>query len=299
MRLFDLLKEKPKLDIDKLVKSVDAKNLVKRYLILTLALLLSATSYNLFFVSGKIVVGGVSGVALLIEELLKVDRSLFIFITNIILLIISYIFLGKSMTIRNLLGSLAYPVFVSLTSNITNYIDITNADLLIKTIFGGVLSGIAGGLVFKAGFSSGGSDIITQILSKYSKVSIGKASLSFNIIIIGFSGLVFGWPNAMYAVISLYIITTLTDKVLLGISDNKAFFIITSKENEVKDFIINNLNHSVTILKSYGGFTNKSKNVLMVIVPTKEYFILKESIHTIDKDSFFVVTDSYQVSGGE
>lgn len=299
MGIFDFFKKKNPIDMEQLVKKIDGKHLVRRYIILILALLLSATSYNLFFVSGKIVTGGVSGTAIIIEELLNIDRSVFILVVNVILIVLSYFLLGKGQTVKNLVGSILYPLFVSLTANITNYIDIAEADLLIKTLFGAVLTGVASGMVFKVGFSSGGSDIITQILSKYSKISIGKASLMVNIIIIGFSGFIFGWINAMYGVIAIYIITTMTDKVLLGISDNKAFFIITSKEEEIKDFIIDNLKHSVTILKSQGGFTNKSRNVLMVIIPTKEYFILKESIHAIDDDAFFVVTDSYQVSGGE
>ena len=299
MRLFNLFRKKENIDMEKLIKNIDGKHLFKRYSLLIFALFLSALSYNLFFVSGKIVVGGVSGIAIIVEEILNIDPSVFILLVNLILIVFSFFLLGKKTTLRNLVGSLAYPLFVSLTSNVINYIDITEADLLIKALFGAVLSGIASGLIFKVGFSSGGTDIITQVLSKYSKISIGKATLIVNTIIIGGSGFIFGWINVMYAVIALYIISVMTDKVLLGISDNKAFFIITSKEEEIKDFIIENLKHSVTILKSQGGFTNKNRNVLMVIVPTKEYFILKESIHEIDNESVFVVTDSYQVSGGE
>ena len=294
-----LLNKKSNEDIKEVLKIIDNNHLIRRYAILIIALFLSAFAYNLFFVSGKIVVGGVSGVAIIIEELTNIDPSLFILIVNILFLILSYIFLGRNATIKSLIGALAFPLFISLTSNIENYINIEGADLFIKTLFGSVISGFASGLIFKAGFSSGGTDILTQILHKYSKVSIGNASLIVNTIIIGGSGFIFGWINVMYAIIALYIMSILTDKVLLGISSNKAFFIITSKENEIKKFIINNLNHTVTILKSQGGFTNKNRNVLMVVVPTKEYFILKESIYEIDNNSFFVVTDSYETKGVE
>ena len=299
MGIFDIFKKKNTESMEQILNKVDSKNLIRRYALLIFALFLSALSYNLFFVSGKIVVGGVSGVAIIIDELTNLNPSVFILIVNVFLIILSFIFLGTKTTLKTIVGALAYPLFVSLTSNITNYIDLSNADLLIKTLFGAVLSGTASGLVFKSGFTSGGTDILIQIMSKYSKVSVGKASLSINIIIIGGSGFFFGWINVMYAVIAIYLISVMTDKVLLGISDNKAFFIITSKEEEIKEFIIDNLRHSVTILKSQGGFTNKQKNVLMVVIPTKEYFVLKESIHEIDNDAFFVVTDSYQVSGGE
>ncbi len=153
-----------------------------------------------------------------------------------------------------------------------------------------MLSGVSSGIIFKTGFSSGGTDIITQIFSKYSKISIGKAMLIINTIIIGTSGIVFSINSIMYALISLYIISIITDKVLLGISEDKVFFIVTDKEDEIKDYIVDNLKH---------GFSNKKNNLLMTVVPTKEYFILKELIQYIDNDAFFVVSDSYQVIGGE
>ena len=166
-------------------------------------------------------------------------------------------------------------------------------------IFGSFLSGIASGIIFKTGFSAGGSDIITQIVSKYKKTSIGKSMLITNIIIIGLSGIVFSINSIMYAIISLYIISIVTDKVLLGISDEKLLFIISSKEKEIKKYITNRLNHSVTVLKGVGAFTNKNNNMLITAVPTKEYFIVKELINLIDKNAFFVTTDTYQVIGGK
>ena len=295
MKLFN--KKNNNQDLKEILSKIDNKHLIKRYIILIIGLFLSAFAYNLFFVPGKIVVGGVSGIAIIIEDLINIDPSLFILITNILLLILSYIFLGKSTTIKSIIGALVFPLFISLTSNIEFYMNIKEADLFIKTLFGSVISGFASGLIFKAGFSSGGTDILIQIFHKYFKISIGNASLIVNTIIIGGSAFIFGWINAMYAIIALYIMSILTDKVLLGISSNKAFFIITSKEEEIKEFIIKNLNHTVTILKSQGGFTNKNRNVLMVVIPTKEYFILKESIYEMDNESFFVVTDSYETKG--
>ncbi len=285
--------------IDDIMLKVDKKHIIRRYVILIFSLFISALAFNLFFYSTKIVTGGISGLSIIIDELTNIDPSKFMLIVNILLLVLSYFLLGFETTIKSLIGALAFPLFVSLTEGLIGYIDIEGADLLIKTLFGSVISGFASGLIFKVGFSSGGTDIIAQIFSKYSKISLGKASMIVNTIIIVFSGFIFGWINVMYAVIAIYIMSVITDRVLLGISDNKAFFIITSREKEVKDFIINNLNHSVTIMKSSGGFTNKNRNVLMVAVPTREYFVLKECINEIDRDAFFIVTDSYQVSGGE
>ena len=298
MKKFKNFINKKKFDVSEIINIVYNKHIVKRYAILIFALFISAISFNLFFYSTKIVTGGISGLSIIVDEITNIDPSFFMLITNILLLILSYFFLGFSTTMKSLIGALAFPIFVSLTEPLIKIIDIEGADLLIKTLFGSISSGIASGLIFKVGFSSGGTDILAQIFSKYSKISLGKASMFVNSIIIVSSGFFFGWINVMYAIVAIYIMSVITDKVLLGISDNKAFFIITSKEEEVKDFIIENLDHSVTVLKSHGGFTNKNRNVLMVAVPTKEYFILKESINEIDEDAFFIVTDSYQVEGG-
>lgn len=291
--------KKNNLNMENIINQIDRKNIVKRYIILIFSLFISALAFNLFFYSTKIVTGGISGLSIIIDELTNIDPSIFMLSVNILLLISSYFLLGFGKTIKSLIGALAFPIFVSLTEGLIGYIDIEGADLFIKTLFGSVISGFASGLIFKVGFSSGGTDIIAQIFSEYSKISLGKASMIVNTIIIVLSGFIFGWINVMYAVIAIYIMSIITDKVLLGISNNKAFFIITSKEKEVKNFIIKNLKHSVTIIKSSGGFTNKNRNVLMVAIPTREYFILKESINEIDNDAFFIVTDSYQVSGGE
>ena len=108
----------------------------------------------------------------------------------------------------------------------------------------------------------------------------------------------FGWIQLMYSVISLYIISIMTDKVILGISNSKTFYIITEHETAVKKFIMQHLSHGVTVLDGRGGFTGNHQKVIMCIIPTKEYFIAKEGIHSIDPNAFFLVTDAYEVYGG-
>ena len=114
--------------------------------------------------------------------------------------------------------------------------------------------------------------------------------------IIGF--FVFDFHTFIYSVLSLYIISLMTDKVILGISQSKAFYIITEHETDVKRFITQSLSHGVTVLEARGGYTGDMQKVIMCIVPTKEYYRFKEGIKLIDKDAFFIVTDAYEVSGG-
>ena len=117
-------------------------------------------------------------------------------------------------------------------------------------------------------------------------------------VIIVSSLFVFGWQKFIYSIINMYIISVMTDKVILGISSSKTFYIITEREDEVKKFILDYLSHGITVLEARGGYTNSKQKVIMWTIPTKEYFKAKEGIHAIDKEAFFIVTDAYEVYGG-
>ena len=128
---------------------------------------------------------------------------------------------------------------------------------------------------------------------------MGKSILFIDGTIILTSGLVFGWTKIMYSIIVIYLLSYISDRVILGVSDNKAFYIITEEETKIKEYIINCLNHSVTIFNAKGGYKKEKQTVLLCVLPTRDYYRLKEGIHEIDPDAFFVVTDAYEVFGGE
>lgn len=287
-----------KLDINKLIKEINSKDYTKRFLIMLCGLLISSFAFNLLFAPNNIVIGGISGLSLIIKEYFHIKPSLFISMVSVFLIIISFIFLGKEKTINTLVVVIIYPIFIEATSKITTNINIETSSLLLTVIFGGALDGLASGLILKEGFSAGGTQIITQIMHKYLHMSIGKSSLIVNSLIIITAIFTFGLTKSMYAVIALYISTTITDRVILGISNNKSFYIITDKEEEVCEFIIQNLHHSVTIINAKGGYSNKNKKLLLCVIPTKEYFLVKEVVLEIDKNAFFLITDSYEAIGG-
>lgn len=290
---------------NKKVKSQDIANKlfnefsIQRYLMFFVGLLLLSLSFNVFLLPNNIVFGGVSGLSIITKQLFGWTPSTFIMVSSIILLLISFLVLGVEKSIGSVLGSLLFPVFVDLTENVATNIGIQNNDILLIAVFGGVMYGLGAGLVFKAGFTTGGTDIVNQIISKYLKVSMGKALIMSDGLIVLGGVFVFGLTKLMYALIVLYIISILTDKVLLGISDSKAFYIIAEKDAEIKDYILNYLNHGITVFDAKGGFKNNKQKVLFCVIPTKEYFKLKEGIKEIDANAFFVVTDAYEVNGGE
>ena len=283
----------------KILEKINSKSSIKRHLQLLIGCLLIATSYNLFLVPNNIVAGGVAGFAIIINHLFNIDNSLIILIGSIFLLILSYFLLGKEKTKATILGSLLFPVCVNLTQNIGNIIDIDTNQLLLISVFGGVVYGFGAGLIYKAGFTTGGTDIINQILSKYLKISMGNSMLYCDGTIVLLTAFVFGPTQFMYSIIILYVISYMSDRVILGVSDSKAFYIVTEEEEKIKEYILKYLNHGVTVFNAKGGYAKENQKVLMCVLPTKDYYKLKEGIHEIDPHSFFVVTDAYEVFGGE
>lgn len=282
-----------------ILEKINSKSNVKRHIQFCIGCLLVAISYNLFLAPNDLVAGGVGGIAIILNDLFKIENSTVILIGSLILLTISYFALGKEKTKASILGSLLFPVFVKLTANIGTIIDIDTSQLLLAAVFGGVVYGFGAGMIFKAGFTTGGTDIVNQILSKYFKLSIGKSMLCSDGLIVLSTIFIFGPTKLMYSIIILYVISFMSDRVILGVSDSKAFYIVTDEERKIKEYILKYLNHGVTVFNAKGGYAKERENVLMCVLPTKDYYRLKEGIHEIDPDAFFVVTDAYEVFGGE
>ena len=280
-------------------KVIIRQNKFYRILLITISLILSAFVYNLFLLPLSIVAGGTSSIATITYYLYNINPSIMIFLISSACIILSFMYLSTKRTMGTIAASIAYPILVELTSKIVEYINIDTSDTLLIVLFAAVLGGIANGLMYKSGYSSGGLPTISQILHEKFKISITKSSFIINFIIIVIGGIFFGITKAIYAVIFLYIYSTVTEKVLLGTSGNKAFYIITSKEEEVKEYIINNLKHTITTFDVKGGYLDNKQHVILTVIPSREYYKLKDGIKSIDNKAFFVVTDSYQVEGAK
>ena len=277
---------------------IDKTKLWYRYGVLIFSLFISSLVFNLLLYPTDLVTGGMNGVAIIINHLFDISPSLIILIGSVFLLGLSYLFLGLDQTGGSLVATLIYPLFVSLTEPLAKYIIIDTSDLILMSILIGILLGITNGLMYKVGFSNGGLNIISQIAYKYFHISLAKTTMIINFIVVLIGGVYFGFNMMLYAFIIIYISGVVIDKVILGISKNKAFYITTSKEEQVKEYLINNLHHTVTIFDVKGGFLRKKRSVILAVIPTRDYFKLKESIKQIDPKAFFVVTDAYEVKGG-
>lgn len=284
---------------ENIINQVQKRDIIKRIIILLISLLVLSFVYNLLLLPTDLVAGGINGIAIITNYVYEIDSSLMIFLISLSCLFFSLMYLGKERTLGSILATFIYPLFVKLTALLTQNITINYDDKFLIIIFAGVIGGLANGFIYKTGFSNGGLPIISQILYKYHKIPIAKSSMMINSIIIIIGSIFFGWSMLMYAIILVFINNLMIDKVLLGISNNKAFYIVTTKEKEVREYIMNNLKHTVTIFDVKGAFLEKKRNVLFSVIPKRDYYRLTEGIKLIDPKVFFVVEDAYEVKGGK
>ena len=190
-----------------------------------------------------------------------------------------------------------YPLFVYLTGYLKPLVTISLDDMLIISIFIGAIGGLCNGLIYKTGFNNGGLPVISQILFEKFRIPMGHTNLVLNSILIIIGGYYFGITMIMYAIIINYVNSIVVDKILLGISKNKSIYIVTEKSKEIKDFIIKEMDHSVTVFEVEGSYSKTKKEILMTVIPTREYFQITESIKLLDPKVFYVVNDAYEVKG--
>lgn len=279
--------------LEKIIEEVAKENKVKRFFWLIIGCFIVAFAFNVFFLQYDLVCIGITGLSIVLQKYM--EPSKLILIINISLLIISYFLLGKEKTKNSVIGAILVPIFVSLTEPLIPFFDLKGLEPIVIAIIGGVLTGLGFGIIFKNGFTGGGTDIINQIISKYTKISIGTSMLIVDGLIVLSARLVFTWETVLYGYIILYIVSTLTDKVILGISQSKAFYIVTNKEKEIREFLLSINNAGVTVLNVKGGYTNDKHLLLLAVVPSRNYFLVKEGLKSIDKDVFFLVCDAYEV----
>lgn len=269
-----------------------------KYFQFIIGMIIAAIAFNVFILPCNVVYG-VSGVGVILKHTFNINPAITVFIGDVILLLISFLVLGVKKTKGSIIGSLIYPLFIQMASWIPQYVNISMKEPLLLILFGATLSGLGYGLIFKSGYTTGGTDVLNQIVAKYGHTSMGNAMLFTDGLIIFISIFVFGFSKAMYSIVNLYIVGLITDKMMIGISSSKAFYIITTEEHKIKHFIMDEMGHGVTLLEGNGAFSGNKQKVLMCVIPTREYVIVKEGIHLIDKNAFFVVADAYEVYGSK
>ena len=265
-----------------------------------LGVFIVALAYNTFVIPNDIVIGGTTGIAIIFNKLFGWNIKLFVLISGLVLLLISLIFIGYKKTRRTAIGTILYPLMLSITLPLAEIIApyFKFDDFIVLIILSGTFLGLGFGLIYKAGFTTGGIDVIMQLLNKYMKIPEGKASKIANMVVVLAALPIIGLTSVVYSAITLLYEELVTSKITIGISDSKVFFVYTRRIEDVRDALVRNGRIGFTIIPTIGGYSHYRGEMLMCVIKTNDYYRFREIVLDIDPNAFFVINDVYEVNGG-
>ncbi len=273
------------------------KAIVFEYCGLAVGSVVMALSLVFFLIPAKIAPGGVSGLAIVLHYLFNLPVGMVMLVFNIPLFILGVKLLGKQFGPRTFFSFVLVSVVTDIFDKIM-HVQAATTDPLLASIFGGVVLGIGLGIVFRFKGTTGGSDIVGQIINKYSNVSVGTGILIVDFFVISFAGLAFHNVNlALYGFISLYFSSKVLDLILDGIDYARSFYIISDKQDEIIDLITSEMGRGGTELSGQGLYTRKERNVLYTVVTRKEVSTLRQEILKIDPKAFVIIANVHEVLG--
>lgn len=267
--------------------------LVKEYLMIVIGCFIMAISLNGLLIPNKIAAGGVSGLATVLYYLFRLPVSITIVVINIPLFIAGVIYLGKKFGVKTLVGTYLLPLLIAFTE----WTPVFTEDLLLATVFGGVLMGVGLGIIFRANGSTGGTALAGQLLNKFFGFTVGQSILIIDFLVIAFAGMVFNAELAMYALISVYVTGKVIDLTQQGFRVSKMAYIISNNPQEISEAILYKLNRGATSLKGKGVYTGEKRDILFCVVSQMEIAKLKEIVYEVDKKAFVVVSDVTEALG--
>lgn len=265
------------------------------YVGIAVGCILTAIALDMFLVPNKIAAGGTSGMAIVLHHMFGWPVGLTMLALEIPLFLAGIKILGARFGINTIFGAL---VLSFATDILASYLPVLTTDTLLNSLYGGVLSGVGMGIVFKFKGTTGGTDHVAAIANKLLRVRVGQALLVTDFCVITVAGIAFHSAEAaLYAIITLFVTAQIIDLVQEGASSSRAFFIMTSQPQKVSDVIMCELGRGVTLFQAKGGFTGQDREVVLSVVSASEISRMKDIVYQIDPKAFVIVTDAHEVLG--
>ena len=262
------------------------------FLLITVGATLAAIALEIFLVPNNIIDGGIIGISIMVSYITKIKLSVLTFVLNIPFLILGYKQLGKSFLIK---AAYAMLVFSILLEQFKPVPELTN-DVLLATVFGGLLLGIGVGFVIKFGACLDGTEVVAILINKKTSFSVGQVVMFLNFFIYSTAGFLFGWDRALYSILTYFITFKIIDMVSEGFEQAKAAMIITNHGEEIANSIYKHLGRTVTMLEGEGLISGK-KVVLYAVVTRIEIPELKRIVAADDYSAFVTITDVNEIVG--
>ncbi|NEX77464.1 YitT family protein [Bacillus thermocopriae] len=279
--------------LNHLTESYPRTRIVVDYLLVLIGSAIIAIAFNVFLLPNQVASGGVSGISTILKAVFGFEPAYVQWAFNIPLFIAGVILLGKQFGVKTLVGTVFLPFVVFLTKGWQPW----THDALLGALFGGIGVGIGLGIVFRGKGSTGGTDLAAQIINKYTGFSLGRCVVMIDGLIVLTAAVVFDIEKALYALIALYVTSKTIDLIQVGFGRSKMAMIITNKQEEIREGILNKIDRGVTKLSAYGGFTDHERPVLMCVVDQTEFTKLKQLVKSLDPSAFVIVMDAAEVLG--
>ncbi|MFJ8264044.1 YitT family protein [Rummeliibacillus sp. NPDC094406] len=270
------------------------KKLFQRIVMVMLGACIMAIGLELFLVPNRVLDGGIVGISIIISHLTDLPLGIFIFLLNIPFIFLGYKQIGKTFALSTALGITTLSAFTIVFHHLEPF---TN-DLLLSTVFGGIVLGIGVGLVIRYGGSLDGTEILAILFNKRLPFSVGEIIMFFNLIIFTIAGFVFTWEQAMYSGLAYFIAYKMIDIVIQGLDESKAVYIISDEYDEIGRAIIDRLGRGVTYLTGEGAYTGDPKKVIFTVITRLEESKLTTIVGELDANAFLAIGNIAEVRGG-
>jgi uncharacterized membrane-anchored protein YitT (DUF2179 family) len=255
---------------------------------------ITAISINTFIIPYHLLTGGVTGLAIILNYLFKVPVSLMILLINIPIFWWGYREINRRFLLYSLAGTFALSALLAMTKNL---VPAPQIDLIMAAVFGGALGGAGLGLIFRAGGSTGGADIVAVVLKKRKNLGLGEVTFYSNLLVIAVSLFFFPVNTGLYTIISMFVLGKTVDSVITGLNTNKSVIIISDQAAQISDQIIRELHRGVTFFAGHGAYSNTQKTVINCVINRFELARLKDIVVKIDPGAFMYVSDASEVLG--
>lgn len=269
---------------------------VGKQLLIIIGIIISSIGINGFLAPADLLSSGLAGIVVILNKIFGLNQGLVILLMNIPIFLICKKYVDKEFFYSSIINMFIYSLALGISENLYKYIIID--DLMIQSIFGGILVGVGVGLIFKANSSVGGLDIVMAALKLKYDISIKNASLVINFFIICLGGILFGGLRAMYTLISMYLTSIFIEQAKDCFNKQKLILLISEKYNEIATNIMSATGKGVTFLDAEGAYTKVKKKMIYCVVSTSQVAKIKEIIYKEDKDAFVSINNIDEVKGG-
>jgi len=270
----------------------------KSYSLILVGSFIMAAGFVLFIAPHKIIPGGVYGISIVLHHTFGFPVGLTALCFDIPLTLLGIRMLGPRFGVKTVVGFVLTAFWVDFLTYLHGEVPLIPDDVLLSSLFGGVMIGLGLGLIFKSKATSGGSDIIAMIVSKYTKLPLGQLLIVIDSVIVLVGLVAFkDWQIPLYSLITIYVTGRVVDLVLQGLSYDKTLFIISDKHQEIRDKIINDLNRGGTLFNGKGMYEQNEKTIIYTVLNRRELAILQDYIHHVDPNAFLVVINAHEILG--